>query len=96
MIAASAGCAAVGDRMPLERLSIDIALVATALVALASNSRAQSTDAQLAARTEQLPAVQVQHNYINSVGSSDAASEGTVTARLATFGCDCLRAVNAA
>jgi len=31
---------------------------------------------------EQLPAVQIQGNYINSVGSTDAASAGTVTSKL--------------
>ncbi|HEX7440883.1 MAG TPA: TonB-dependent receptor, partial [Caldimonas sp.] len=38
--------------------------------------------AQAATAQEQLPAVQVQGNYLNSVGSSDAASEGVVTSKL--------------
>ncbi len=31
---------------------------------------------------QQLPAVQIQGNYVNSVGSADAASAGTVTSKL--------------
>src|SRR5205085_2465463 len=34
------------------------------------------------AGSQQLPTVNIQGNYINSVGSSDAASAGTVTSRL--------------
>ncbi len=38
--------------------------------------------AQAATAQQQLPAVQIQGNYVNSVGSSDAASEGVVTSKL--------------
>jgi hypothetical protein len=38
--------------------------------------------AQVTTAQQQLPAVQIQGNYINSVGSSDAASQGVVTSKL--------------
>ncbi len=39
-------------------------------------------DALVAAAAQHLPEVQVHGNYINAVGSSDAASQGSVTAKL--------------
>ncbi|MEO8835372.1 MAG: TonB-dependent receptor [Caldimonas sp.] len=61
------------------------ALLACAPAALAEQAAAPA-DATVVAQTpapaQQLPTVQVNGNYINSVGSSDAASEGTVTSKL--------------
>ncbi|MEP7058884.1 MAG: hypothetical protein ABI809_14045, partial [Caldimonas sp.] len=46
-------------------------------------SAAVAADTAVAqAAPQQLPGVQVQGNYINSVGSSDAASQGIVTSKL--------------
>ena len=61
--------------LPLERSPL-----ALALSALTSIAAAQTAPALTAA--VQLEPVTVQGNYINSVGSSDAASQGSVTARL--------------
>ena len=56
-------------------------LIALALPALASSFAAAQT-APVVAAAAQLEPVTVQGNYINAVGSSDAASQGTVTSRL--------------
>ena len=50
---------------------------------VASGSAASAADVVVTqASPQQLPAVQVLGNYLNSVGSSDAASAGTVTSKL--------------
>jgi outer membrane receptor protein involved in Fe transport len=45
-------------------------------------SSAEGATTVVAQAATQLPAVQVQGNYINSIGSSDAASQGVVTSKL--------------
>jgi hypothetical protein len=68
MLASAAAVLAPGLASAVEPASADPPAADSALVAQAP--------------AQQLPAVQVNGNYINSVGSSDAASAGTVTAKL--------------
>ncbi|MBC8057352.1 MAG: TonB-dependent receptor [Rhizobiales bacterium] len=58
------------------------ALACAALLALAATARGQVAPPAAAASATQLPPVTVQGNYDNAVGSSDAASQGSVTAKL--------------
>ena len=71
-------------------------IIAVVALACAPNVEAQarpSADVQTAAdnteaaiaqadRARQLPRVEIRGNYLNAVGSSDAASQGTVTSKL--------------
>ena len=59
-----------------------IVLALLALPALASSPAAAQTAPIVAAAAAQLEPVTVQGNYLNAVGSSDAASQGTVTSKL--------------
>ena len=64
------------SRKPSRRASLRLHSIATAaLVAFGGGVHAQTTPVQL-------PPVTVQGNYDNAVGSSDAASQGTVNAKL--------------
>ena len=59
----------------------ELGLIVLALPALAGSPAAAQTAPIMAAAT-QLEPVTVQGNYLNAVGSSDAASQGTVTSKL--------------
>ena len=59
----------------------ELGLIVLALPALAGSPAAAQTAPIVAAAT-QLEPVTVQGNYLNAVGSSDAASQGTVTSKL--------------
>jgi hypothetical protein len=61
-------------------LLVVVASVAAAHSALAADAAADAVVAQASA--QQLPAVEVTGNYLNGVGTTDAASAGTVTSQL--------------
>jgi hypothetical protein len=77
-----------GRRSRLRALAAALAALArvTAMAAEpVTPPAASSGDASIVAQAstqQQLPTVQINGNYINSVGSSDAASAGTVTSKL--------------
>jgi outer membrane receptor protein involved in Fe transport len=58
------------------------AIAAEPAVAPPTSSTGEATAIAQASAQQQLPTVQINGNYINSVGSSDAASAGTVTSKL--------------
>ncbi len=67
----------------LARTSIAVAAALAGVVAGAAEPATSAEPALVAqAPAQELPAVQIHGNYINSVGSSDAASAGTVTSKL--------------
>jgi TonB dependent receptor/TonB-dependent Receptor Plug Domain len=76
--------------LPARPLARTVVAAAVALVCAAAGAAetapaapaADATDAALLAQAQTLPPVQIKGNYINSVGSSDAASAGTVTSKL--------------
>ena len=53
-----------------------------AACSLAAHAQQAAAGAQPASAPQQLPAVEVRGNYLNGVGTSDAASAGTVTSKL--------------
>ena len=70
---------------PRFRAPFARATIAAACALVAQHAQAQSASASAPAAsspTSTLPAVSVQGNYLNAVGTTDAASAGTVTSKL--------------